>query len=506
MKTWTGVCASLLLSLLAAPIAGALSVVDTEPFPESSPLVITAYSVTAAQSSLDFVQLYNNEDTPLALDGWGVAYTTTTSTAKVPFATLAGYMTPKSHYVLAVSGGLSGPGVLSYDALDLPVGAKLKSLALIPPVATITSAEQSIAGDGMYRRNLTTTGYSTSTTFAKQDPLTFTALAADPLYVIPPAPQLKIVEIVPRSADCAPNDASLVCGDYVKLHNTSAAPYDASAYRVRTDSSTSESSNAFALPWLIEPGAYLTVHLKNDGDKLSLTDGGGYVWLEDAFGLVKFYDETMVNYPSASSQSKQGWAWALAEDGVWQWTSTPQPNIANLITLPIPTVAPVAVATEPSECPAGKYRNPETNRCKNIEEAIATIAACDEDQERNPLTNRCRKIAVATVAALTPCEPGEERNPATNRCRAVLSATTSTDKPCPEGQERNPATNRCRTVVSSAAPPALQEVAGKASESGVSPYWVGAAVLAGAAGYGMYEWRSEIWKVLRRIIPKLGSK
>ena len=502
MYTRIACFASLLISMVLAGSVSGLSTVPTEPFPASSPLIVTAYATSGGQTALDFVQIYNNDDTVRSLDGWRVAYTTTQSGDRVVLADLAGYMLPESHYVLAVSGGLVGQGVQSFAALSLPLGAKLKSLVLLPPSTGTSPSEQPIATtDGIYRRNLTTTGYSTSTTFAKQDPAAFTALAADPLYQLPGVPSLRIVEILPRAADCAPNDHSAVCGDYVKLQNTSDQVIDASNYRLRTDSGTSESGNAFGLDWLVEPEAYITVSLRSDGGKMSLTDSGGYVWLEDVFGLVKFYDETMVQYPSASSSTKQGWSWALAPDDTWQWTSTPQPNQPNLMTVP-----PAGLTTvESTECPAGKYRNPETGRCKNIEDAIATLAACDEDQERNPLTNRCRKLATTAAATLAPCDEGQERNPATNRCRSVLAATAQELQACPEGQERNPATNRCRAVTAAAgAPPALTEAV--AATSGLSPYWLGAAVLLGAAGYGAYEWRSDIAKATRRLMSKAKTE
>ncbi|MBC7746528.1 hypothetical protein H7Y40_00935 [Pedobacter sp.] len=496
MKYAAGLLVSMVLGSCFFGNVSALSTVPTEPFLTSSPLLITSYSTNLDQTVLDFVQLYNTSDSLLVLDGWQVGYTTTLDATKVTFVSLDGMMLPKSHYVLAVSGGLFGAGVRSYPSMTLAAPAKLKSVVLLP-LAGILPSDQPVVGSGVYRRNLTTTGYSTSTTFTKQDAAALTSIAADPLYIAPGAPQLKIVEIVARSADCAPNDTSLVCGDYVKLQNTSDLVYDMSNYRLRSDSGTSESSNAFSLGWLIEPAAYFTVHLKDDGDTLSLTDSGGYVWLEDVMGIISFYDQTMVGYPSASSASKQGWAWALGDDGVWQWTSTPQPDAKNVITVPV-EVAPTVIAVD-SDCPAGKYRNPDTNRCKNIEEAIATLVACDEGQYRSSETNRCRSTIVAASATLTPCDVGEERNPATNRCRVLVNGSSTVLAPCPAGQERNPDTNRCRKIVSSLAATTLTEPG--ANNNGLSPYWIGGAAAILAAGYGIYEWRSELMKLFRKIVP-----
>lgn len=47
-------------------------------------------------------------------------------------------------------------------------------------------------------------------------------------------------------------------------------------------------------------------------------------------------------------------------------------------------------------CPAGKYRNPLTGRCKNLPTTSSTLKECAEGYERNPDTNRCRKIKNAT--------------------------------------------------------------------------------------------------------------
>lgn len=391
--------------------------------------------------------------------------------------------------------GLKGDGVLAFEPITIPATTKIKSLFLIPPVESIAQSEQPLSTTGgIFKRNLTTTGYSTSTTFTKQDPLVFTTIAADPLYSIPGVPGLRIVEILPHAADCAPNDESYVCGDYVKIQNNTNSVVDASNYRLRTDSSTSEASNAFMLDVVLMPGGYYTVRLKTDGAKMSLTDSGGYVWLEDIFGVVKYYDETMVYYPSASGSDKQGWSWALDGLEIWQWTSTPMPDNSNVITVPSEVLS-VAIETE---CPAGKYRNPDTGRCKNIEEAIATLVACDEGEYRSPETNRCRKIAVASSISLTPCEPDEERNPATNRCRKTAS-TAVTIEPCPEGQERNPATNRCRAITSST-PATLTDAA--TTKTGISSYWLGGGVIVAAIGYGIYEWRSELAKLFRKFTPR----
>lgn len=180
--------------------------------------------------------------------------------------------------------------------------------------------------------------------------------------------------------------------------------------------------------------------------------------------------------------------------------ATARPTSANAIVSPAPKV---------TVCPEGKYLNPETNRCKSIEETLNTLAACDEGYERNPITNRCRKIVTTAVKTLEPCKEGQERNPVTNRCRSIASAVAEL-LPCDEGYERNPATNRCRKVL--AASTASATTASKFVEHAKGDDWnawtwalvaVGAT---GAIGYGVYEWRHELRGFGQQIAAKLTKK
>ncbi|MGH7237544.1 MAG: hypothetical protein ACREGF_03350, partial [Candidatus Saccharimonadales bacterium] len=281
---------------------------------------------------------------------------------------------------------------------------------------------------------------------------------------------------------------------------SSTAPVDLSAFRLRTsyDGDKSSASNTVTLNGTLAPGNYKIVNTKNDGTPLALTQSGGYVWLEDAYG-VQIY-QPVIQYPDGSSTTKIGQAWAF--DGTtWRWTSQPTPE-ANAF----PAVTPAAVATTSSSlllpCNANQYRNSATNRCDLIAFATSTFAPCNANQTRNPATNRCDGISLAS-ASLQPCQAGDERNPATNRCRSVLGAST-TLKPCAADQTRNAATNRCRkTVAGSLA--AIQDI--KTPTSAGNNHWrwiIGAAALLVAIGYGLYEWRQDLAAILEKIKPKLG--
>ncbi len=192
--------------------------------------------------------------------------------------------------------------------------------------------------------------------------------------------------------------------------------------------------------------------------------------MEDAYG-VKRYDNTVMEYPDASSDTKKGQAWAYdTADGTWKWTTQPTPvDGANVFPVPIVKVTATSTSTKP--CREDQYRSEDTNRCRSLASLVtATPAPCDDDQERNPVTNRCRKITTATSPA-----------------------------PCKEGQERNPDTNRCRNAVSSVPDAAFQVEPFLETGKAFTGWWALGGIGTLAIGRGAWEWRSEVLNGIRKI-------
>lgn len=242
------------------------------------------------------------------------------------------------------------------------------------------------------------------------------------------------------------------------------------------------------------------------------------VYLDDhQVQLYKTVDDTVYLLSSDDSEVDkvdydgldEGTAWALV-DGQWSQTYQPTPYQSN-------------IAQPYQPCQPGQQRNPLTNRCVMIDQSDGDLKPCAADQERNPLTNRCRKTAtlasqlvpcqpgqfrnpatnrcksMTTASALVPCDPDQERNPETNRCRKIGSSVSQL-KPCADGYERNPETNRCRKVRG-----AIGEVAGYAVEpiadsaQSTLGWWAFGGVALLAAGYGTWEWRHEISRLIRGL-------
>lgn len=287
---------------------------------------------------------------------------------------------------------------------------------------------------------------------------------------------IELSEVLPNPA------GSDTDSEYIELHNNSSQA--ASLFGCTLRIGSAGKTYVFPAESQLAAHEYRAFYYAATG--LQLTNSGGEVW------LLGEEVQTSLTYPTSGDDQ----AWAFIE-GSWQTTFYPTPHAVN--SLGPKTDSPedvIAAALE--SCPVGKYRNPETNRCKNIEAADSGPTACDPGQERNPETNRCRKIPVA--ATVTACPEGQERNPSTNRCRKIASASTPT--PCAEGQERNPETNRCRKVT--AAPTKSNTDTPKSN--GIQNYRILIAVLILIVGYAVYEYRQDILGQLNKLRATLLRK
>lgn len=292
-----------------------------------------------------------------------------------------------------------------------------------------------------------------------------------------------------------PNSASYDTGnEFIEIYNPNDRAISLKGYNLQLGPSFSKN---YPLPadQTIAAKTYKTFSDSQTG--LVLPNSSGFVRLIAPAGNA-------VSTTDIYSEPGEDMAWALLND-VWQYTNQPTPSVTNL-----PSLAggsgggSEGTITDLTSCPAGKYRNPETNRCKNIEDSSSSLTPCAADQVRNPATNRCRSIFSTTSSGLTLCSAGQERNPETNRCRKIGLTTASSLKPCVANEERNPATNRCRKKSTSSAAKAVKDIESQTMADRGGWFLAGSASI-GLAGYGVAEWRSEIGTGLRRISALLGK-
>lgn len=293
--------------------------------------------------------------------------------------------------------------------------------------------------------------------------------------------RLKLTELLPNASGS--DDGK----EFIEIYNPTNYQVDLDGFLLQIGPSYSKN---FALPAFI----------LNPRDFISFSDAQTTITLPNTSASVKLLapDGQAVDETFMYQDPKDDQAWALFDDS-WQYTNQPTASKINLKSIDIETSTN---SDEPTPCPEGKYRNPETNRCKAIE-AESGLKPCAVDQVRNTETNRCRSI-FASDSGLTPCKPGQTRNPETNRCRNSATLASAL-KPCSPKQERNIETNRCRNKTASAI--AASEIKDVESEIKADQ---GGWLLAGTAGvslagYGAAEWRTEISSGLRRFKSLLGK-
>lgn len=321
-------------------------------------------------------------------------------------------------------------------------------------------------------------------------------------------------------SEVLPNVSGVDTGnEFLELYNPHDAIINLEGYvlLVGKNLETSVTFNDIAIPpygYAVFSDTDLGVTLLNTSNSLRLVAPAGNIVSETSYQIPKD-DES----------------WALI-DSVWHYTDQLTPGSTNSLSPVIEPVDAVALSVDLPPCGAGKYRNPITNRCRNIESDTRMLVACDADEYRNPETNRCKKTSVL-AASLTPCREGFERSPETNRCRSVRGATASLVpckpgsvrnpatnrcrstavasavlKPCQQGYERNPGTNRCRKTVSSQQLSGASETSTTASPP--ASLSVGNMVMAtvgvGALSYGIYEWRQELGGIFRRLLRGLARR
>ena len=487
-----GIVATLVTASLLSPssVVAALDA-GSPPVEYFSPVYITAFqtsrvvqsipspddpsiSIDVPTDSLKVVEFHNETSDPIDLREWSVE--ASDNSGLICQISLSSWLLPDDYVVMASSdagltdstGNVREFTICSQDQRTIDTITLLKSGEV--------QEEITPSQIGAFARKGTTHTYRNGTfthDFEAMNASSRTSFYAGVWYDPLLATDVQISEILPRARSCSPVEVAGDCSDYVKLYNPPTDDIDLSTLRLRIgyQGQTVSSSNTLNLAGLLGAGQYGVFASKADGSPLSIANDGGWVWLEDTYGTL-LYSDTVVEYPSASSVTKIGWAWAYNEvSGEWQWTSIPSPfNQASVFTEPAKEEKPITAASSLTPCRSDQYRNPLTNRCRLIASSTSSLKACAANQYRNPVTNRCKSLTSSTSSALKPCAANQERNPETNRCRAKPAVLAAADFP-------------------------VETIKG-APESTVG-WWAFVGVGSMAAGYAGWEWRRELAEMVK---------
>jgi len=495
------------VSLFAVSLASASSVAALSPDgppaePPSSPLRVSAYSLELTtiredtipeyHEKVHYIELQNTSDKPVNLNEYILRVTDTNglivATAVFSDEPLwSGYYLPPGGFVTVSFNGSVSDTQFDFDAAEV-------NHEVSKPL--LNREFQLFWGDvGVYSKavklkldSLEQTRLVFMTVTAEEQAAEALKVYDTPLYKPAQEFPLAPIEVLANPKACDPREMSSDCAEYVKFYNSTndTVEFDDTRLRIGYLGQSSSANNTSLLSGSVEPGEYAIF-------SLPITNSGGYVWLEDMYGVVPF-ENTVVEYPDASATSRRGMSWALI-DGMWQW-ATPSPGGENIA---------IAVDVENDDeesnlvpCRADQYRSSETNRCRLIASVSSSLKPCAANQSRNPETNRCRDVT-SSSSALTPCAANQYRNPETNRCRLIASAA-STLNPCAANQERNADTNRCRAILSASVPKADFPVEESEKTNDQPLGWI---VFAGvglmALGYAGWEWRYEIAGISRKL-------
>jgi len=509
------------------------------PLATDGPLLITAFQ--NSQTRLTALEIRNIDNAPVDASDWTIRVTYADSQQEVACeSSPTGYLFSKQQTTFvanntAANGDKNTPEPYALDFTCGVEGLNVASVELVRG-GTIVERIQLEQPDGStisgaWARKNTTASYRSGSLMSdfKQDPQYIFSVSA--MYYPPKETPLKITEVHMNPNICQSGDTNPLCFNYVKIFNPTDEVINLSIYRLRAGapSTAATTANTSPLAGSIAPGSVRVVQRASDDSTLYLPAKEGTVWLQDKYGLVS-YPSNVTPYKNADLVQNNALAWAFdASNSLWKW-SYPSPETAqNVIRFPEPE-AEKPKTSSLTPCRDDQYRSEETNRCRNKISAQSSLTSCRADQYRSPLTNRCRST-IASSSTQKPCTALQYRSPDTNRCRNIataastLKACTSTQyrspetnrcrnvatassslKPCTENQYRSPETNRCRKTLSTSIPDAAFAVKPVADTTKAFAGWwaLGGVGLMGA-GYGAWEWRSEMKNGLKKVLSYFHS-
>lgn len=429
--------------------------------PSQTDVLIVGLQVRGiAAADQEFVELYNTTDKPIDVSAWKLQYKSATGTSWTDKTTLHGSLDAHSHYLL-VSDKYPNPPIAALEgqALALDVfNAGLSDSAghvriadfVVPTVpvvhdllawgTTANAAEGNMpavapgSGKGLQRKSsdgkfIDTDNNSSdfelsSSPLAQADPL-YVALviepiptpepAAEPITTAPdpdPSPTGSTTQqppVTPPSSDDPPSPPAIVLmppqitellpnpaapasdstDEFIELYNPNDGPLDLKGYKL-------QSGNTFSYNYtfdvvVLAAHEYRAFLVTQTGDILSNTSGQAR--LLDSVGIV-------VGQTDQYGSAKEGQAWALINDPAtssWQWTTTPTPNVPNVLTAEAPK--PVGVVKTPTIKAPSSKAPAKTTSAKSTAKPKATTAV-KSAKTTTPTTRQVYQDPAATPPPL----------------------------------------------------------------------------------------------------------
>lgn len=149
-----------------------------------------------------------------------------------------------------------------------------------------------------------------------------------------PAPQnvlpIQITELLPNPASPATDDSD----EFVEVYNPNEQSVDLSGYVIKTGANLSYQQ---PLSGVIEPKSFAVFYSRDTDLVLSNTTGKAVLYDNSGFSISS---------TDVYSDAPEGQSWALI-NGVWQWTTSPTPQSANVLIIPVAKVSSVPGTAKP---------------------------------------------------------------------------------------------------------------------------------------------------------------
>lgn len=201
------------------------------------------------------------------------------------------------------------------------------------------------------------------------------AIGVNPLAVI-------ISELLPNPAPPQTDEAD----EFVELYNPGIDALDLDGYKVQTGNNYSYS---FTIDnQTIPAGGYLVLTSSNTG--LTLANSAGQARLLSPGGMT-------ISQTDPYQDAPEGRAWTLSED-VWQWSSTPTPGSANIITIGSPT-KPGKKSVAKKSTKAAKTTKPKTKKAKKATKPKTSALSTVGNDSTPPVQPLHMAVLVAVGAA-----------------------------------------------------------------------------------------------------------
>lgn len=201
-----------------------------------------------------------------------------------------------------------------------------------------------------------------------------------------------ITELLPNPAPPATDSAD----EYIELYNPNDQPLNLSGYKLQSGNGFSYS---YTFPSLnLAPHEYKAFYVTETGDVLS--NSGGQARLLDPNGVV-------IAQTNLYDSANDGDAWAFV-NGAWQWTTSPTPNEANELVLPVLKVAAIKpAATKTNAAPKSSAAKPAaakaaTPKATTTKAAAAKTASAKAAKTTTPADRQVYQDPAEAPPALHP--------------------------------------------------------------------------------------------------------